>query len=141
MSGEGGLTPQSAKAVADKVIGETVVPKKIPAMDDIDGQTAALVGALSSALLTVSADAPIGVSPQLVGAIATKVLSYGIRQTEYIDPAAEYAPAWVVDGVRQQSVRLPDPPRHTEAAPFVEATTIAPERPKHVPEHARAVRK
>jgi hypothetical protein len=136
----GELTPESAKALADKVIDETVIPKKIPTVDDIDGQIAALGGALASALLTAT-EVPLHVLQPVVGDLAAQLAAFGIRQTEHIDPAAVRAPAWITDGMRQQSVKLPDPPRHTEAAPYVEATATAPAPPKHIPEHARAVRK
>jgi hypothetical protein len=135
------LTPESARAIADKVIGETIVPKKIPALDDIDGQIAALGGALASALLTAT-EAPIHVLQPVVGALAAQLVALGIRQTEYIDQAAQNVPAWVVDGMRQQSVKLPDPPAHTEAEPFVAATATAPEQPPNaIAEHERAVRR
>lgn len=132
------LTPESAKALADKVIDETVVPKKIPAVDDIEGQAKAISGALASALLTAT-EVPITVLNPVVADLAAQMVAYGIRQTEHVDPAAVYAPAWITDGVRQQSVKLPDPPQHTEAEPFVARTATAPEPPSRIPKRAMAV--
>lgn len=135
-----GLTPESAKALADKVIDETVVPKKIPAVDDVEGQTMALVGALSSALLTAT-EFPIHVLQPDARALAEQLHALGIRQTEHIDPEAIHAPAWITDGVKQQSIKVPDPPQHTEGEPHVERTTVAPACPKRIAKAARAVRR
>ena len=132
------LTPESAKALADKVIDKTFIPKKIPAVDDIDAQTKAIGGALASALLTAT-EMPIGTLQPIVGDLAAQLVALGIRQTEHIDPAALHAPAWITDGVRQQSVKLPDPPQHTEAEPFVARTATAPEPPSRIPKRAMAV--
>jgi len=55
--------------LADKVIDETVVPKKIPDLDDIDAQTKALVGALASALLTAT-EMPISMLQPVVADLA-----------------------------------------------------------------------
>lgn len=134
------LTPQAAKALADKVIDDTVVPKKIPAADDIDAQTAAVGGALASALLTAT-EMPLHVLQPVVGDLAAQLVALGIRQTEHIDPAAVHAPGWITDGVRQESVKLPDPPRHTDADPFVARTATAPPCPKKIKTAARAVRR
>lgn len=134
------LSAESAKAMADKAIDETVVPKKIPAVDDIDAQTKALGGALASALLTAT-EMPIHVLQPVVGDLAAQLVALGIRQTEHIDPAAVYAPAWITDGVRQESIKVPEQPKHTEAEPFVARTAEAPEPPKRIPDHARAVRR
>lgn len=132
------LTPESAKALADKVIEETAVPKRIPAVDDIEGQAKAISGALASALLTAT-EMPITVLNGVVADLASQMVAYGIRQTGHVDPAAVYAPAWVTDGVRQQSVKLPEPPQHTEAEPFVTRTATAPEPPARIPKKAMAV--
>lgn len=134
------LSAEAAKALADKVIDANVVPKKIPAADDIDGQTKAIGGALASALLTAT-EMPLHMLQPVVGDLAAQLVALGIRQTDLIDPAALHAPAWITDGVRQQSVKLPDPPQHTEAQPFVEQTATAPVCPKRIGKAARAVRR
>jgi hypothetical protein len=134
------LTPESAKAIADQVIEQEVVPKKIPAIEDIEGQTAALGGALSAALLTCT-DKPIHTLAPIVGDLAHQLVALGIRQTDCIDPSAWNVPTWVVDGMRQKSVKLPDPPQHTTAPPVVVRTGTAPPCPKHIPDAARAVRR
>ncbi|MDD7812630.1 hypothetical protein PP713_08685 [Mycobacterium sp. CSUR Q5927] len=133
------MEPESAKALADKVIDETVIPKKIPAADDIDGQTKAIGGALASALLTAT-EMPLHMLQPVVGDLAAQLVALGVRQTEHIDPDAVHAPAWVTDGVRQESVKLPDPPQHTEAEPVVARTATAPQCPKRLAKAARAVR-
>lgn len=134
------LSAHEAKALADKVIDESVIPKKVPAADDIDGQTKALGGALASALLTAT-EMPLHTLQPWVGALAAQMVALGIRQTEHVDPSAVHAPAWITDGVRQQSVKLPEPPQHTEAEPVVEMTATAPKCPKRIPKAARAVRR
>jgi hypothetical protein len=135
------LTPASAKAVADKVIAEgKAVPKKIPAFDDIDAQTKAVGGAIASAALTAT-DTPLHMLQPVVGALAAQLVAYGIRQTEHVDPDALYAPAWVTDGMRQQSVKLPDPPKHADGEPVVARTDVAPKPPKKIAHHARAVKR
>ncbi len=134
------LTPEDAKALADKVIDKNVVPKKIPAADDIEGQTIALVGALSSALLTAT-EMPLHMLQPVVRDLAEQLVALGIRQTDLVDPDAIHAPAWITDGVRQESIKLPDPPQHTEAEPVVERTATAPACPKRVAKAARAVRR
>lgn len=134
------LTPESAKALADKTIESAVIPKKIPAADDIDAQTKAVGGALASALLTAT-EIPLHLLQPVVGDLADQLVALGIRQTDLIDPQAIHAPAWITDGVRQKSVKLPDPPKPTEADPVVERTAVAPKCPKRIPNHARAVRR
>lgn len=133
------LTPESAKAVADKVIEQTVIPKKIPAADDIDAQTKALGGALASALLTAT-EMPLHLLQPVVGDLAAQLVALGVRQTEHVDTEAVHAPAWIVDGVRQESIKLPDPPQHTEGEPVVARTATAPKCPKRVAKAARAAR-
>lgn len=135
-----GLTPEAAKALADKVIDETVVPKKIPAVDDIEGQEKAIVGALSSALLTAT-EMPVHVLQPFVADLSSQLVALGIRQTEHIDPEALHAPAWITDGVKQQSIKVPDPPQHTDGEPHVERTAVAPKCPKRIAKAARAVRR
>lgn len=134
------LSAQDAKALADKVIDESVIPKKVPALDDIDGQTKALGGALASALLTAT-EMPLHTLQPWVGALAAQMVALGIRQTEHVDPSAVHAPAWITDGVRQQSVKLPEPPQHTQDIPHVEMTATAPTCPKRIPKASRAVRR
>lgn len=134
------LTPEAAKELADKVIESSVIPKKIPAMDDIDGQTKALGGALASALLTAT-EMPLHMLQPVVGDLASQLTAFGIRQTEHVDPEAIHAPAWITAGVKEQSVKLPEPPKHTEAEPVVARTATAPEPPtRRIPRNMRAVR-
>lgn len=134
------LTSEDAKAAADKVIESSVIPKKVPAVDDIDGQTKALGGALASALLTAT-EMPLHMLQPVVGDLAAQLVALGVRQTEHIDPQAVHAPGWITDGIRQQSIKLPDPPQHCDADPFVARTAQAPKCPKRIPKHARAMRK
>lgn len=134
------LTPESAKALADKAIDEQVIPKKIPKVDDIDAQTKAVGGALASALLTAT-EMPLHVLQPVVGDLAAQLVALGIRQTKHVDPTAIHAPAWVTDGVRQQSVKLPEQPTHTDAEPVVARTDEAPKPPKKIKAHQRAVKR
>jgi hypothetical protein len=134
------LTPESAKALADKVIDSAVVPKKVPKVEDIDGQTKAVGGALASALLTAT-EMPLHMLQPVVGDLAAQLVALGIRQTKHVDPQAIHAPHWITDGVRQESIKLPEPPKHTEAAPVVARTAQAPTPPKRIAKHARAVRR
>lgn len=134
------MTAASAKALADKVIEAEVIPKKIPAIDDIEGQTKALVGALASALLTAT-EMPLHMLQPVVADLAAQLVALGIRQTDNVDPGALHAPAWITNGVKQKSVKLPDPPQHTEAEPFVAGTATAPPCPKRIAKAARAVRR
>lgn len=127
-------------AVADKVIDEQVIPKKIPPVDDIDDQTKAIGGALASALLTAT-EMPIHTLQPVVGDLAAQLVALGVRQTDQIDPEAVSVPAWITDGVRQHSVKLPEQPQPTEAEPIVERTAVAPSCPKRIPKRARAVRR
>ncbi|MEV5360572.1 hypothetical protein AB0K45_09535 [Micrococcus luteus] len=133
------LTKESAAALADKVIESSGVPKKIPALDDIDAQTKALGGALASALLTAT-EVPLHTLQPWVGDLAAQLVAFGIRQTEYIDPDAIHAPAWITDGVRQESIKLPEQPQHTEAEPVEARTAEAPTPPKRIKAAARAVK-
>jgi len=134
-----GLSPESAKAVADKVIEANVIPKKVPSFDDIDGQTKAIGGALASALLTAT-EMPLHMLQPVVGDLAAQLVALGVRQTKHVDPEAIHAPTWITDGVRQKSVKLPDPPKWSEAEPPVARTAEAPPPPKKIAKHARAVR-
>lgn len=134
------LTPESAKALADKVIDAKSMPKKkVPPMDDLDAQTKALGGALSSALLTAT-EVPLTVLQPYVADVAAQMVAYGIRQTEHVDPEAVHAPAWITDGVRQESIKLPEQAQHTEAEPLEARTAEAPACPKRIKASARAVR-
>jgi hypothetical protein len=126
--------------LADAAIDKAVVPKKIPAADDIDGQTKAVGGALASALLTAT-EMPLHVLQPVVGDLAHQMVALGIRQTEHIDPTVLHAPAWITDGMRQQSVKLPEQPNPIEAEPVVVRTAEAPKCPKRIPGHARAVKR
>lgn len=135
-----GISPEEAKALADKVVESEFIPKKIPAADDIDAQTKAVGGALASALLTAT-EVPLHVLQPWVADLSDQLVALGIRQTEHIDPTAVHAPAWITDGVRQESIKLPEQPQHTEADPHVEMTATAPKCPKRIPKAARAVRR
>lgn len=134
------LTPESAKALADKVIESSVVPKKVPRVDDVEAQTKAVGGALASALLTAT-EMPLHMLQPVVGDLAAQLVALGIRQTKHVDPEAIHAPHWITDGVRQESIKLPDPPKHTEAEPVVARTAEAPTPPKRIAKHARAVKR
>jgi hypothetical protein len=136
------LTPESAKALADQTIDAAVLPKKIPDVDDIEGQKRAVVGALSHALLFAT-EMPISTLQPLLEPIAEYVIALGIRQTEHIDPAADAikAPAWVVDGMRDKAMKVPEQPNLVEAEPVVARTAEAPKCPKKIAHHARAVRR
>lgn len=136
----GKLSAESVKALADKVIEQQFVPKKIPDFDDIDGQTKALGGALASALLTAT-EMPLHILQPVVADLAAQLVALGIRQTEHINPDAVHAPAWITDGVRQESIKLPEQPQHTEADPFVARVAEAPTPPKRIAAHARAERR
>jgi hypothetical protein len=134
------LTPEAAKAVADNVIDSKVIPKKIPDATDIDAQIKAVGGALASALLTAT-EMPLHMLQPVVGDLAAQLVALGIRQTHHVDPAAIHAPAWITDGVRQESIKLPDPPQHTEGEPVTARTAEAPKPPKRITHAARAVKK
>lgn len=133
------MTPESAKAFTDSVIGNTTVQKKVPDVDDVDGQIKAICGALASALLT-STEMPLHVLQPVVTDMATQMVAYGVRQTEHADPDAVHAPAWITDGVRQESMVVPPQPAHTEAEPVEARTAEAPTCPKRIKTAARAVR-
>jgi hypothetical protein len=134
------LSPESAKALADKVIDTHVIPKKVPEVDDVEAQTKAVGGALASALLTAT-EMPLHLLQPVVGDLAAQLVALGIRQTKHVDPEAVHAPAWITDGVRQQSIKLPDPPQHTEAEPVAARTAEAPTCPKRIAKTARAVKR
>lgn len=133
------LTPASAKALADKVIESSFIPKKVPKVDDIDAQTKAVAGALASALLTAT-EVPLSVLQPYVADVAAQMVAFGIRQTKHVDPEAVHAPHWITDGVRQEAIKLPEQPKHTEAEPATGRTARAPQPPKRIKAAARAVR-
>jgi hypothetical protein len=134
------MTPEAAKALADKVIDNQFIPKKVPNVDDVEEQTKAVAGALASALLTAT-ELPISALQPVVADLAAQLVALGIRQTKYVDPEAVNAPTWIMQGVREQAVKLPDPPQHTEAAPVEARTAEAPKCPKRIKASARAVRR
>lgn len=134
------LTPESMKALAEKVMENSFVPKKIPHVEDIDAQTKAVGGALASALLTAT-EIPLHMLQPVVGDLAAQLVALGIRQTHHVDPEAVHAPHWITDGVRQESIKLPEPPKHTEAEPVTARTAEAPTCPKRIKASARAVRR
>lgn len=136
---ESNLTAESAKALADKVIESNFIPKKVPGNDDIEGQQKAVAGALASALLTAT-EMPLHVLQPVVADLASQMVALGIRQTEHVDPAAVHAPAWITDGVRQEAIKVPEPPQHTDADPFLARVAEAPKQPSRIPKKARAVR-
>ncbi|WP_292976595.1 hypothetical protein [Mycobacterium sp.] len=137
------MTPESMQAMADKaqaLSDAQVIPKKIPAADDIDTQTKAVGGALASALLTAT-EMPLHMLQPVVGDLAAQLVALGIRQTEHVDPDAVHAPAWITDGARQESIKLPKQQQHTEAEPVVARTAEAPKCPKRIAKIARAVKR
>lgn len=134
MVSDDNTTPETESAPVDSMI----IPKRIPAADDIDGQTKAVGGALASALLTAT-EMPLHALQPVVGDLAAQLVALGIRQTENIDPAAVHAPAWITDGIRQESIKLPPQPSPTEAEAFVALTATADDVPKRIPKSARAV--
>jgi len=132
------LTPESTEAIAATVIEQETIPPKIPDFDDIEGQTKAVGGALSSALLTAT-DTPVHALQSVVGDLAHQLVALGIRQTDCIDPEALHAPAWVTDGMAQQSVKIPAQQVHTVADPASERVATAPEPPKGKSKMSKAV--
>lgn len=133
------MTPESLTALAESVVEGAAIPKKIPEIDDLDGQRHSVVGALASALLTAT-EMPVSMSPEVVGLIADQLVAYGLRQTDQIDQNAIHAPAWITDGVRQEAIKQPEQPQPTEAEPFTAQTATAPACPKRIAKAARAVR-
>lgn len=133
------LTPESAKALADKVIDSHFIPKKVPAYEDVEAQTKAIAGALASAMLTAT-DMPLTMLNDYIEPIAAQMVAFGCRQTEHVNPEAVHAPHWITDGVRQNTVKLPEQPEPTESEPVEERTAEAPKCPKRIKAAARAVR-
>lgn len=134
------MTPETAKALADKVIESSFIPKKVPDADDVDEQTKAVGGALASALLTAT-EMPLHLLQPVVGDLAAQLVALGIRQTKHVDPEAVHAPAWITDGVRQEAVKLPPQPEPTEVEPIEARTAEAPKCPKRIASAARAVKR
>jgi hypothetical protein len=133
------LTPESADALAENVISTGGIPKKIPALDDEAAQIAAVGGAIGSALLTAT-DMPLHTLQPFVGKLAKQMVAYGIRQTEFVDLDAVHAPAWITDGIRQESVVVPPQADHVDAEPMEARTAEAPACPSRIKASARAVR-
>ncbi|WP_234788967.1 hypothetical protein [Mycolicibacterium iranicum] len=133
------MSPESLTALTESVVEGAAIPKKIPAVDDLDGQRQSVVGALASALLTAT-EMPVSMSPEVVGLIADQLIAYGVRQTDQIDQNAIHAPAWITDGVRQEAIKQPEQPLPTESEPFTAQTATAPACPKRIAKAARAVR-
>lgn len=127
------------EVLTDGVLGNGFVPKKIPAAEDVDAQTKAVGGALASALLTAT-DMPLTVLQPVVADLAAQLVALGIRQTGHVDPDAVHAPAWITDGVRQESIKLPEQLDHTAEQPAVARTAEAPTPPKRIKTSARARR-
>ena len=133
------LTPESAKALADKVIDEHFIPKKVPDVEDDVAQEKAIAGALASSMLT-STDMPLTMLNDYIQPIAKQMRAYGIRQTKHVDREAAHVPHWITDGVRQNTMKVPEQPAHTEDAPVEARTAEAPKPPARIKKAARAVR-
>lgn len=139
------LTVEAAQSLADRLMQNTnigkvpAVPKKVPNADDIDGQTRAVGAALGDALDTAT-DVPLTVLKSVVADVAAQLVALGIRQTEHVDPEAIHAPAWIVQGMREQSMKVPEQPR-PDAPPAAARTAKAPVVPKKRLSAARAVRR
>ena len=136
-----------AKALAGRIIGNMdvgtppAVKKKVPKVDDIEGQTKAVGAALADALVTAT-EVPVTVLQPVVGALAAQLVALGIRATEHADPDTVHAPAWIVQGMREQSMRPPTPPPTPDAKPIAARTAKAPTPPKRrIKATARAVRR
>ncbi len=130
------LTVEDAKALADKLMQKTnpgkvpKVAKKVPAVDNIDGQIKAVGAALADALVTAT-EVPLTVLQPVVGALATQLVALGIRQTKHVDENAVHAPAWIVQGMREQSMKpAAELPLPADMPPAVARTAKAPSRPK-----------
>ncbi|MGZ9829854.1 hypothetical protein ACXYTP_23355 [Tsukamurella ocularis] len=112
---------------------------KVPALDDLDGQRAALVGAVSSALLTSSEIPTMTLAPMLQP-IVDQLLAYGVRQTDQVDPDAVHAPSWLREGARARAVEVPEQVNHhaVETEEVQARVAVAPPIPKKIPKAARA---
>lgn len=118
-------------------IDDITVPRKIPEHDDIEGQRKAISGALASALLTAT-EMPIHMLIDVMDPIARQMVAYGVRQTDDIDAAAIFAPAWITDGAKQMAQPVPEQQNHQTAEPVVVRTAEAPPIPKRFPSGSRA---
>lgn len=110
---------------------------KVPELDDVDGQITALVGALSSALLTATDVPAMSLAPML-DPIARQLHAYGVRQTEHLDPEAVHAPSWLRDGAAARAMPVPEQPTMQHAEPPVAVVAEAPPIPKKIPAAAMA---
>lgn len=118
-------------------IADITIPRKIPALDDIEGQVKTLTGALVSALLTAT-EMPIHMMLDVLDPIAKQLVAFGVRQTDLIDESAVRAPAWVTDGATERAQPVPVQQNHQTAEPFVVRTAQAPPIPKRIPTGMRA---
>ncbi|TWS25346.1 hypothetical protein FK268_09135 [Tsukamurella sputi] len=116
-----------------------VSAQKIPDLDDAEGQRAALVGALSSALITSSEIPTMTLAPMLQP-IADQLLAYGVRQTDRVDPDAVHAPSWLREGAQARAVEVPEQVNHheVETEELQARVAEAPPIPKKIPKAARA---
>lgn len=137
------LTAENAKALADRLMQKTnpgkvpKVAKKVPAVDNIDGQIKAVGAALADALVTAT-EVPVTVLQPVVGALAAQLVALGVRQTKHVDNDAVHAPAWIVQGMREQSATPTDQMRPADMPPAAARTAKAPSRPTR---HHSAVRR
>lgn len=118
---------------------EPLNPSKVPALDDVEGQKAALLGALSSAMIT-STDVPTMALAPMLQPIADQLHAYGVRQTDDVAPDAVHAPSWLREGVKAQAQPVPEPVDMHTAEPEVMRAAEAPPIPKKIPKAARAVK-
>lgn len=112
---------------------------KVPALDDTEGQIAAIMGALSSAMLTATEVPAMSLAP-MMQPIAEQMHAYGVRQTENIAADAVHAPSWLREGVKAQSQPVPERPNMHAPQREVVCAVEAPPIPKKIPKAARAVR-
>lgn len=131
------FVPGQGHSTDPEDISDIIVPRKIPDLDDKDGQIKALTGALASALLTAT-EMPIHMLTDVLDPIARQLQAYGVRQTPDIDPAAMHAPAWITDGATQMAQPVPEQQNHQTADPVVVRTAEAPPIPKRFPSGSRA---
>ena len=114
--------------------------KKIPALDDRDGQIQALTVALMIGLSNGGERGYTLIFTEVRG-IAEMLYSFGVRQTEHveqieIDPA-DLLPGWMKEQVREQSEPVPVQPDLTapQDTPLVGE---APKPPKRIPKNLLA---
>lgn len=114
------------------------VERKLPEFDDVEGQVAACVGALSSALLT-ACEVPLGVLQPHVRALSEQMVAYGWRQTDLLDEDAVRAPAWVTAGVVDETQPVPvEPDLHDPDPEELARVDVAPKIPARIPRSALA---